>query len=231
MEDPRPISVLRPSRRQVPRRQRAPGPGGGARRAEHRSRLRGQGRLAHVSRRASPGVSAAPPSWLRDRDRGAPGPPRSLGLDGRRRPLRRRRRPVVDGGEGDPARRDVPVAEPLAAQPGGVVSNLVEPSGGRQDGRGALLDALEPHDSATHGARRRGEADGGHRGGGAARRDGCRGPRAAASFVGRARRHERGDLDHQDGGGRDVDAATGGPRHQPDAVFFPGRGGSAPGAR
>ena len=106
--DDRPVPVLRPPRRRLPRRRRRDGPRRAHRRPRARHGLHRPGRLEHVPRPHRARLPQPPPPRLRDRHLRAPGPHRPLRLARRRRPLRAGRRAVAHRRPGHRPRRDVP---------------------------------------------------------------------------------------------------------------------------
>ena len=92
----------------------------------------------------------------------APRAHRPLRLARRGRALRPGRRAVADRGRRHRARRDVPAARRERPNPLELFPDLAQPAGRRQDGRAALLDALERDDPAARGDRRARAHDRGH---------------------------------------------------------------------
>ena len=140
--DDRPVPVLRLSRRRLPARQRADGPGRLARRPRPGPGLRRQGRLEHVPRADGARLPGASAPRLRDRDHRAQGPDRPLRLARRDGALRRRRRAVAHGRPAASCTRRCSRCSTPARQPARAVPDLAQPAGAQQDGRAALHDVL-----------------------------------------------------------------------------------------
>ena len=219
----RPVSLLRLPRRRLPERQCADGARGFARGPRPGAGLRRQGWLAHVSRRDGSRISLAPASRIRDGDDRPPRPHRSFRFAGRHGALRRRRRPVADGGTRHRARGDVSARRRGECESAGALPDLAQSAGPQQDGGAAFHDALVRGHPACDRDRRERRRDRNRRDRRSRRRH--RAAFAAAEIVGVGGRFGCGDPDARDDAAGAVDASRRS-RHRlpPPPLFLQGIG-------